>query len=106
MNISKSKQGKWNCLRLEKRLDTMTSPTFEQVGLECIEQNSCIALDFSTLEYISSAGLRALLVLAKKAKTQNAELVLCAPHGMVMEVLEESGIKDFFTIYETTTMLL
>ena len=64
-----------------------------------------IAVDFSGLDYISSAGLRTLLVLGNKAQAQKSELVLCGLSGMVDEVLEESGIKEFFTVYETIEML-
>ncbi len=105
MKILKSEQGKWHCLRVEERLDTVTAPEFETVGVESIEPNSYIAVDFSGLDYISSAGLRTLLVLGKKAQAQKSELVLCGLSGMVDEVLEESGIKEFFTVYETIEML-
>ena len=44
-------------------------------------------------------------MLGKKAQAQKSELVLCGLSGMVDEVLEESGIKEFFTVYETIEML-
>jgi anti-sigma B factor antagonist len=59
-----------------------------------------MALDLSELQYISSAGLRVLLMLMKKAKASGGKVALVGVGGMVGEILEESGIDAFFEQYD------
>ena len=99
MKILKSEQGKWHCLRVEERLDTVTAPEFETVGVESIEPNSYIAVDFSGLDYISSAGLRSILSATKKLKSLGGGLSLCGLSGLVEEVITVSGFDNILKVY-------
>ncbi len=105
MEIKEMSHGDWKVLALTDRLDTQTAPELETKGLSLLEGNPKIALDFAELQYISSAGLRVLLLLAKKAKAAGGSVVLTGVDGMVKEVIEESGIDAFFTIYDTVESL-
>lgn len=100
MEIIKSMQGNWPCLAVTERLDTMTAPELEKAGLQQLDENAQLVIDFAKLSYISSAGLRTLLLLGKKAKKAGGSLVLCGAAGMVQEILEESGLSSFFVMYE------
>ena len=60
-----------------------------------------IVVDFSRLEYISSAGLRVLLVLAKKLKQEAGVLVLCGLRPHVEEVFEISGFLAILSSVKT-----
>jgi len=105
MEIKEMSHDDWKVLALTDRLDTQTAPELETKGLSLLEGNPKIALDFAELQYISSAGLRVLLLLAKKAKAAGGSVVLTGVDGMVKEVIEESGIDAFFTIYDTVESL-
>ena len=105
MEIKEMSHDDWKVLALTDRLDTQTAPELETKGLSLLEGNPKIALDFAELQYISSAGLRVLLLLAKKAKAAGGSVVLTGVDGMVKEVIEESGIDAFFTIYGTVESL-
>jgi anti-anti-sigma factor len=60
-----------------------------------------LVLDLSGVDYISSAGLRALLVVAKKVQAINGRLVLCALTPMVLNVMTISGFQQLLKICTT-----
>ena len=100
MTITEKKQNNWLVLALTDRLDTQTAPELEQTALGKLGDGVKMALDLSELQYISSAGLRVLLMLMKKAKASGGKVALVGVGGMVGEILEESGIDAFFEQYD------
>ncbi len=63
------------------------------------EPRNIAVLDASGLEYISSAGLRSLLALAKRLMDDNSQLVVCGARGLVEEVLRMSGFDKLIPMY-------
>lgn len=87
-------------LQVEGRLDIATSPEFEKECATFMEQGQQkIILDFAKLEYISSAGLRSILAIAKKLKSGGGTLALCSLTGLVKEVFDLSGFDNFLPVY-------
>lgn len=79
-------------IRIKGRLDAMTSAEAERRVLNVIEHgDKKLLLDFLNVEYISSAGMRMLLTVAKKLKNLSGKLVLCSVNTRVMDVLKMSG---------------
>ena len=99
MNITEKKERDWLVIALTERLDTQTAPELEKLVVEKLGVGVKMALELTELQYISSAGLRVLLMMMKKAKAQNGKAVLVGVGGMVGEILEESGIDAFFEQY-------
>lgn len=86
-------------LHLSGRLDSATSMALEKTINTLFESKQDRALiDFSGLSYISSAGLRLILVAAKRARQCGGRLILCGLAPTVREVFEISG---FLKIMET-----
>ncbi len=84
------------------RMDAVTAPEFEKQCLNWMEEgHKNFLLDFSSLEYISSAGLRSILGVAKKAKPLGGKVVLSGLSGVVAEVFSISGFDAFLPIVET-----
>lgn len=79
------------------RLDAITAPDFEREGATYTGVK--LALDLAGLEYVSSAGLRSILALAKQLKTTGGALVLYNVTGLVKEVLEMSGFDSFLAMH-------
>jgi anti-sigma B factor antagonist len=77
-----------------KRLDTNNSPDVEKIITEKIQggENKVI-FDFGQTDYISSAGLRVILVAAKLLKQKNGKIALCNANDQILEVLEISGFQ-------------
>ncbi len=79
------------------RLDTTTAPELETVLKEQLENVTDLTLDFSALEYISSAGLRVVLG-AQKTMNKQGKMVVCNVNETVNEVFEITGFADILTI--------
>lgn len=101
MEIIKHIEAEAVVLQVVGRVDTVTSGAFQAQALEVFKLPiRKLVLDCQKLEYISSAGLRALLVIAKSAGSRKAPVVLTHVNALVLEVLEMSGFDSFFTIQE------
>lgn len=97
MNISKELKDNNLVVGLEGRLDTTTAPELEEALKDELEKVDSIIIDFSKLEYISSAGLRVLLSTHKSmAKKGGLKIVNVCPE--IMEVFEITGFKDILEI--------
>lgn len=81
------------------RLDAVTAPEYEKRIRELIDDgNSCFVVDFAQLEYISSAGLRGLLVMAKLLNAKGGQVCFANVNGNVLSVFEMSGFNALFKI--------
>lgn len=97
MTISKNMNGTALEIALEGRLDTMTAPELEAELNQSMEGADSLTLDFSRLEYISSAGLRVLLS-AHKAMSGKGGMKVTNVNEIVREVFEVTGFADILTI--------
>lgn len=82
---------------LEGRLDTTTSPDFENELKESLEGVKTLVFDFEKLEYISSAGLRVMLS-AQKIMNKQGEMTIKNASDDVLEVFEITGFIDILNI--------
>lgn len=97
MNISIEKNEATTKIILEGRLDTTTAPSLEKTIIENLDGTDNLILDMEKLSYISSAGLRVLL-MAQKQTTNMSSYKLINVCDMVMEVFEMTGFADILTI--------
>ena len=95
----------WTIWSVTGRIDTTTATGAGDTGEKILSNAKKVALDLSKVAYLSSAGLRVLLRLAKKAKSSGKEFALCAASGMVKDVLEESGMDMLVTIHDSLDTL-
>ncbi len=87
-------------LRPNGRLDSASSPALEQQAFDCIDAGARLLLiDFVGLDYISSAGLRAALSVAKRMSAAGGRLALCSLSPQVAEVFEISGVDAIIEIH-------
>jgi anti-anti-sigma factor len=100
VNVHIEKHGPTDVLRPSGRLDSATSAAFERaIGGVFDEGSRRMVLDFSQIEYVSSAGLRTTLVAGKRMRSvAGGKLVLCALAPQVREIFEISGFVAIFTI--------
>ena len=97
MTITKNMNGTDLEIALEGRLDTVTAPELEQELKDSMDSAETLTLDFSNLEYISSAGLRVLLAAHKNMVKKGGMKVLHV-NEVVQEVFEVTGFADILTI--------
>lgn len=96
MTINKQSEGSSLILAVEGRLDTTTAPELEQ-EIKNLDGVDALVLDFSKLDYISSAGLRVLLS-AHKTMSGRGGMKVVNVNEIVSEVFEVTGFSDILTI--------
>ncbi|HEN21373.1 MAG: STAS domain-containing protein [Deltaproteobacteria bacterium] len=102
MEIVYAKEEKASVVSVSGRMDGVSAPDFEQKMVSWInEGESNFVVDFGSLDYISSAGLRSILVTAKKLKAKNGRLLLCSLKDTVKEVFEISGFSSIVPIFDS-----
>ncbi len=97
MIINKTQEGTELTVALEGRLDTVTSPELEEALKESLDGITALTFDLEKLEYISSAGLRVLLMAQKTMANQGTMKVINVCE-IIMEVFEVTGFTDILTI--------
>ena len=97
MDIKKTKNDTTLTLAIQGRIDTTTAPQLEAELRSAIDGVTELYLDFTGVEYISSAGLRVLLS-AQKLMSRQGKMVLSHVNESVMEVFEVTGFSDILTI--------
>ena len=97
MTINEKMNGSNLTLELAGRLDTMTAPELEKALKEKLNGVTELVLDFSKLEYISSAGLRVLLAAHKTMMKQGGMKVVHS-NETINEIFEVTGFADILTI--------
>jgi len=66
------------------------------------QDGAALVLDMSGLEYVSSAGLRCLMIAAKQATARNSRVVVAAPQAVVAEILQISRFNLVLPVFGTT----
>ena len=99
MDIAESSHGSVLVLSPRGRLDSTGAPEFERlVRAKLAAGHRRLVIDLGALDYVSSAGLRVLLVTAKALKAERGRMALCRLEPPVLEVFRVSGFDRIFTI--------
>lgn len=107
MEITKRKKENAMVVSVKGRMDAVSSSEFEKEMAELMtEGENHFVIDFGELDYISSAGIRSILLTVKKLKAKEGDLFLCALKDLVKEVFEISGFNAIIPIYESVESAL
>lgn len=99
MEIKTSRSNQNLIISLTGRLDTMTSPQLEEeINRSDLDGIETVTLNLRELEYISSAGLRVVIMLYKNLEKLGGKLRLVNVNDMVMEIFSMTGMTDFLEI--------
>ncbi len=102
MEITSKEFKHCNLVTIKGRVDSATAPQLSQ-ALEKVQKDGHyhIVLDLSGLEYMSSAGFRALLSAQRSCKRYNrGEVVLSAVPARIREALELAGFTELFRSFD------
>ena len=105
MEITSQRYKHCDLLNVQGKVDSYTAPDLTK-AIEALNAESRfkIVLDLSNLEYMSSAGFRALLVGQRNCKRFNrGEIVLAMVPKRIMDALELTGFTPLFKIYDDIT---
>lgn len=91
MTIQHTQQEGRLTVKPEGRLDTLTAPEFEKEVKALLGDAASVEIDLSGVDYVSSAGLRALLSLHKACAAQKADMEVLNVAPAVMDVFSMTG---------------
>ncbi len=90
-------------LRVIGRIDASTAPQFEQTLHEYINAGRyLLALEMDGTDFLSSAGVRALISAQKSVKPHGGKVAIAQPSQRVTDVLDLAGLRPLFPIYDNT----
>lgn len=98
MTITKLQDGDAVTLQVDGRVDTNTSPELQKAILEAFQGAKSLTLDLEKVVYVSSAGLRALLLGQKTASSKGATMELVHVAPTVKAVLDSVGFSKILTL--------
>ena len=102
MEIKEHREGNIVIIEPNGRLDTNTSDEFEAKLVTLLDMEDLrLVIDLIHVDYISSAGLRVLLMLAKKLKSMNNSIILCSMNEHIKEVFDIAGFTPIFSIEQS-----
>lgn len=92
-------------VKLIERIDSLSSREVESALLAIAAGGARnIICDLAATKYISSAGLRVLLVVAKTLKKAGGQLlIVCAKTGYVYEVMETAGFTSMISVFDSVS---
>ena len=97
MDITKNYNEKELTVTVKDKIDTVTAPDFENEIMDEIGNFDSLIIDFTDLEYISSAGLRVLVKVEKTLKPQGISSIIKV-NDTIKEILILSGFNTFLNI--------
>ena len=97
LNITSDLSGNKLEIGLEGRLDTTTAPELEGKLKSSLDGVGELVLNMTKLEYISSAGLRVLL-MAQKVMNKQGSMVVTNVSDEIKEIFEVTGFSDILTV--------
>ena len=97
MNINQNKSENKLIYAIEGRIDTKTAPELEAALKGTLDGITELVFDFTNVSYISSAGLRVLLIAQKQMNKQGSMTILHANED-IMEIFEVTGFSEILTI--------
>jgi anti-sigma B factor antagonist len=89
----------WRVVTVTGRADAEAADALEAALRSAVEGHAQVVADFAGLDYISSAGLRAVLQAARMAQTRGSEFAVCSLGQFVRKVFEMSGLDQVLHIH-------
>ena len=97
LTVEKREEGSTITLELEGKLDTATAPELDEKIVACGDNFDELILDFTKLNYISSAGLRVLLKTLQDMH-EGGEFTITNVNPDIMDIFEVTGFNDILNI--------
>ena len=102
MEINHLQEGAITIVTVNGRIDATTAPVADKT-IKKILKRDCLRMifDFSTLDYLSSGGLKVILGATKELRRKEGQIVLCSLSNFVKEIFDVSGLNSLIPITES-----
>src|SRR5579872_2115459 len=107
MTVTSTQSGDVMVLRVAGRLDAVTALDFEMACHQHLDAKTPrVVMDLQGVDYLASAGLRAILMAGKQVKAAGGEFALCGLKGPVKNTFELSGFHRLFPVFDSLEAFL
>lgn len=83
-------------LNISGKIDTITSPDFQKAVLGSFQKSNKVILNFQDVSYISSAGLRALVLGEKTAISKGGSMKVINTNSSIQDIFKMTGMNKIF----------
>lgn len=101
MNIATKEVDGVAVVDIDGEIDSKTAPEAQATLLPFVEQHSRIVMDLKEVTFMSSAGLRMMLLLYRHVTAQNGKVALVGLSEQIQDTMSATGFLDFFELCET-----
>lgn len=101
MNVTTLSEPGVTRVDLEGSIDGKTAPQIREELSAAVQQVQKLIIDMSRVDYLSSAGLRLLLLLYREFAARNGKLVLLRVSPEIRTVMSHTGFLSFFTLADS-----
>src|SRR5262245_57113350 len=98
LKLTQETRSGWCVVEVRGRADAETADQLEDALRAAVDQHPKVAANLALLDYISSAGLRAVIQAARAAQARNAEFTVCSLSASVQRVFDMSGMHHIMRI--------
>jgi anti-sigma B factor antagonist len=100
MKVNITEQEDLTVVEVAGDIDSKTAPEFERSARAATESSKKIAIDLTEVGFMSSAGLRVLLMVYRNIRAQDGHVILVGVSEDIQDVMSTTGFINFFTIVE------
>ena len=101
MQIAKHMRGSVTVVELDGDLDSVSAPASRKELVQLVSNGGQVLLDLSNMSYMSSAGLRVLLLVYREATAAGTSLALTGIPHLIKDVMAATGFLGFFTVVDS-----
>jgi anti-sigma B factor antagonist len=101
MNVTSSTVEAITVIEASGSIDSKTAPEFERTAIAAIQGQKEVIIDLTNVEFLSSAGLRVLLMIYRQIKTQSGKVVLVGTSEEIQDIMSNTGFLSFFITVDT-----
>lgn len=98
MNVTIKNINDVTVVEAEGNIDSRTAGEFEKQVVAATQGEDKMIINLTKVEFLSSAGLRVLLILYRQVKARNGKIVLVGVSEEIQEVMENTGFINFFIL--------
>lgn len=107
MNITVQRKNKTVVIEVEGQVDGVNSrELYSAIQAALKHHDKIVILDLKKLQYISSAGLRVILLIARTLQSRKTQLAACSLTGEIQKIFAISGFNQLLTVYDTREQAL
>ncbi len=101
MKVEFKTQNEILIIEVNGSIDSNTAPEVQQKVLEASTDSNNVIIDLSEVDFVSSAGLRVILMIYRQIKAKNGKVVLVGVSEEIQDVMTVTGFANFFEMVDT-----